>query len=443
MSADGRLATAVLLALLLALPSRAGAGLKVERQTLPNGLRLALAQQSAVPIVSLTCIVDGGARVDPKDRPGLAGFTAALLEEGTATRTSQEIARLVDSLGGTLETAAATDWVSASSAVLSRDWDTGVELVAESLLRPAFRAEDIERVRAETLGELQAAEDNPGYVAARAFRRALFGDGPYGHVVDGDPDSLRAITRDEVIAFHAGEIRPERTICVAVGDVPTERMRAVLTERLGGWTAAGAPRPTVEVTPPAPARVVVDKPISQANVVVGQIGVARTDPDYFPILLMNHALGGGGFTSRLMRTIRTEGGLAYSVDSSFSSTRLPGPFQVVLQTKVESTGEALALVHREIRRLHDEGVTEAELDQAKAFLTGSFPLRLDSITKLASFLAQVEYFGLGDDYIERYAERVGAVTVADAAKAAREHLDPDGLVEVIVGPEQTIAPQLE
>jgi zinc protease len=381
--------------------------------------------------------------VDPPDRPGLAGFTAALLEEGTATRDSQEIARLVDSLGGSFETSAATDWVSASTAVLARDWETGVELVAASLRTPAFRPEDIERVRAEILGELQAAEDSPGYVAGRAFRRAVYGDGPYGHVVDGEPDSIRAITRDEMVAFHAGEIRPERTICVAVGDIPVEKMRKTLAERLGDWEATGAPRPTAEVPPPPPSRKLVDKPISQANVVIGQIGVARTDPDYFPILLMNHVLGGGGFTSRLMRTIRTEGGLAYSVSSSFSSTRLPGPFQVVLQTKVESAGEAIALVHREIRRLHEEGVTQAELDQAKAFLTGSFPLRLDSITKLTSFLAQVEYFGLGPDYIDRYAERVGAVTIAAVAAAAREHLDPEGLTEVIVGPEPAIASQLK
>ena len=436
-------AIACLIALAGTLPTRAAPGLKVERETLPNGLRLALAQQSAVPIVALTCLIDGGARVDPQDRPGLAGFTAALLEEGTATRSSQEIARLVDSLGGSLDTAAGTDWVSASVAVLSRDWDTGVELVAESLRRPAFRVEDIERLRAESLGELQAAEDNPGYVATRAFRRALFGEGPYGHLVDGTPESLRAISRDEVLAFHADEIRPERTICVAVGDVPTDRMRAVLAQRLGDWTATGTPRPAPSVSPPAPSRALVDKPISQANIIVGQIGVARTDPDYFPILLMNHILGGGGFTSRLMKIIRTEGGLAYAVDSSFSSTRLPGPFQVVLQTKVESAGEALSLVHREVQRLHDEGVTQAELDQAKAFLTGSFPLRLDSITKLGGFLAQVEYFGLGDDYIDRYAERVGAVTVEAVGKAAQEHLDPEHLVEVIVGPEQAIAPQIK
>jgi zinc protease len=427
----------------LARPGNAADRLQVERERLPNGIRLVLAQQSAVPIVALTCLVDGGARVDPPERPGLAAFTATMLEEGTATRTSQEIARLVDSLGGSLDIGAGTDWISASVAVLARDWEQGVDLAAESLQRPAFRPEDVARVRAEILGELQSAEDSPGYVAGRAFRRALFGAGPYGHMVDGEPDSIRAITREDLVAFHGAEIRPDRTICVAVGDVPTTRMREVLAQRLGDWKASGTPRPVVEEPAPPPSRVFVDKPISQANVVVGQIGVARSSPDYFAIQLMNHILGGGGFTSRLMRIIRTEGGLAYSVDSSFGSTRLPGPFQIVLQTKVESAGEAIALVHREIRRLHDEGATQEELEQAKDFLTGSFPLRLDSIIKLAGYLAQVEYFGLGEDYIDTYADRVRAVTLEQVAAAARDRLHPDRLVEVIVGPEKAIAPQLK
>lgn len=415
----------------------------MERSQLTNGVRLVLAQQSAVPIVALTCLIDGGARVDPPDRPGLAAFTATMLEEGTATRSSQEIARLVDSLGGSLDIGAGTDWISASAAVLARDWDQGVDLVAESLERPAFHADDIERIRAEILGSLQSAEDNPGYVAGRAFRRALFGTGPYGHTVDGQPESVRAISREQLVAFHASEIRPERTICVAVGDVTTARMREVLEQKLGDWKASGTARTVAEEPTAGPSRVVVDKPISQANIIVGQVGVARSSPDYFAIQLMNHILGGGGFTSRLMRIIRTEGGLAYSVDSSFASTRLPGPFQIVLQTKVESAGEAIALVRREIQRLHDDGATQAELDQAKDFLTGSFPLRLDSIIKVAGYLAQVEYFGLGKDYIDTYADRVRAVTLDQVAAAARERLHPDRLVEVVVGPEKAIAPQLK
>jgi zinc protease len=187
--------------------------------------------------------------------------------------------------------------------------------------------------------------------------------------------------------------------------------------------------------------VVVDRPITQANIVLGQIGVARSNPDYFPILLMNHVLGGGGFTSRLMQTIRTKGGLAYSVSSHFEGNKLPGPFQVVLQTKVESAAEAIRLVRSEIEKLHRDGATEEELQMAKDYLTGNFPLRLDSTGKLAGFLVQVEYFGLGDDYIERYPERVRAVTVAQVRDAARRYLAPDALVQVVVGPTAKLAEQ--
>ena len=174
--------------------------------------------------------------------------------------------------------------------------------------------------------------------------------------------------------------------------------------------------------------------MTQASIVLGQIGVARSNPDYFPILLMNYVLGGGGFNSRLMQTIRTKGGLAYSVSSHFEGNKLPGPFQVSLQTKVESAAEALRLVREEIAKLHREGATEQELDAAKDYLTGNFPLRLDSTGKLAGFLGQVEYFGLGDDYIERYAERVRAVTLEDVARPPASTSGPTPLVQVVVAP---------
>ena len=174
---------------------------------------------------------------------------------------------------------------------------------------------------------------------------------------------------------------------------------------------------------------------------LGQLGIQRSNPDYFPILLMNWVLGGGGFNSRLMQTIRTKGGLAYSVASAFESSKLPGAFQVALQTKVESAGEAIELARAEIRKLHDEGATEAELNAAKDYLTGNFPLRLDSSGKLAGFLGQIEYFGLGDDYIERYSERVRAVTLDDVKKVAAKYLHPDALVQVVVGPQAKLAEQ--
>lgn len=444
---DLRLAFAAALVGRLALGASAAAiaapaGFEVERPRLANGVQLVLATQSSVPMVAIACLVDGGARLDPPGKAGLAGLTASLLGEGTKGRSSQEIARLVDSLGASLRTSAGQDWIEVGATVLARDFETGVDLIARSLREPTFPPEEVSRIRTEVLGELKASDDNPHMVAQRAFRKATFGNAPYGHPVDGTPEAVKRLSREDVVAFHRREIVPGRTLCAMVGDVSVERMREVATRLLGGWEAAGTPAAEPSPAPTPPARtVLVDMPVTQANIAIGQIGVARSSPDYFPILLMNHVLGGGGFTSRLMQKIRTEGGLAYGVSSSFASTRLPGPFQVVLQTKVASVAEAIRLVRGEIRRLHDEGATAEELEAAKDFLTGNFALRLDSSSKLAGFLAQVQYFGLGDDYVARYAERVRAVTVADVRRVAVEHLHPDALVEVVVGPAGELAGQ--
>ena len=422
--------------------AEAPAGPTVERPRLDNGIQLVLSTQSSVPIVSLSCLVDGGARIDPPGKAGLAGLAGSLLAEGTRGRSSQEIALLIESLGGTFGSDSAQDWISVSASVLARDFETGVDLIARSLREPTFPEGEVSRRKSEILGSLQADEDQPSTVAHRAFRAATFGDAPYGHPVDGTADSVKKLTRDDVVGFHRREIRPDRTLCAFVGDVPTDQMREAAVRLLGGWKAEAAPGPLPSPAAPPPARaVVVDMPVTQAAIVLGQIGVARDNPDYFSILLMNHILGGGGFTSRLMQKVRTEGGLAYGVGSSFGSSRLPGPFEVVLQTKVESAAEAIRIVRAEIQRLHDEGATAEELEAAKDYLTGSFPLRLDSTGKLAGFLAQIQYFGLGDDYIARYSERVRAVTLEDVKRAAATYLRPDDLVQVIVGPRARLVEQ--
>ncbi|MFP6665299.1 MAG: pitrilysin family protein [Deltaproteobacteria bacterium] len=419
----------------------AASAFESQRATLDNGLRLVMSEQKSVPIVSIDCLVDGGARIDPRDRPGLAGITADLLDEGTRAETAREIARRIDSIGGSFGTGAAYDWTHIGAAVLARDFTIAMDLIANSLRYPTFPEAEVERVRRETLGGLEAAEENPGGVAARTFRQALYGDASYGHPVAGTPAAVQAITRAEILAFHQRSITPDQTICAIVGDIATDQMLATARAKLGDWQGVAVLSKDRLTTPPASREIRIDRPVTQANIVIGQLGVARDNADYFPILLMNHILGGGGFTSRLMQEIRTRKGLAYSVYSRFSSNRLPGPFRVVLQTRAQTAGEAIAIVRREISRMHRNGVSAEELAAAQDFLTGSFPLRLDSTAKLSGLLAQIEYFGLGDDYIERYGERVRSVTLAEVAAAARRHLRPEDLIVVAVGPEVELSQQ--
>ncbi len=436
----------LLLAACLSNPTTAAAGPRTaavdRRITLDNGLRLLLSRQRSVPIVAIECLVDGGARVDPATRPGLAGFTAALLDEGTRQHSSREIAQLADSLGGSFSAGAAEDWINVSAFFLARDFETALELVAASLSTPTFPPEEVERIRRQILGSLEASEDEPGWVANRAFLAALYGQAPYGHPIAGNPATVKALRREDLVAFHEDEMSPERTICVIVGDVEVQTMETNARRLLGDWAAPAHDRADTRpapLPPSAPRVVVVDRPLEQANVVLGQSGVSRDDPDYFPLLVMNHILGGGGFTSRLLDTVRTRAGLAYGVYSHFIPNRLPGPFEIVLQTKVASTAQAIDLVRREVRRMHDTGATADELAAAQDYLTGNFPLRLDSTAKLADLFARIEYFGLGPGYITTYAERVRAVSSADVKRVAQAHLRPDALVTVVVGPRETLA----
>lgn len=428
-------------ALLGSVSAAGGAGPEVTRTRLDNGLRLVLSEQPAVPIVAIDCLVDGGARVDPPKRPGLAALTGTLLEEGTKGRSGQDIAKLIDSLGGSFGTGTSSDWVSASASVLSRDFETGLDLVGRSLREPTFPPEAVERLRTETLGELQASEEHPGYVASRGFRKTLFGSAPYGHPAHGTPASVEAISRDEIVAYHRDWILPERTICAIVGDVETKRMEEVARKKLGSWKRGESPAEPKPAKAPPAREVLIDMPTTQANIVIGQIGVDRQNPDFFAIRVMNHILGGGGFTSRLVDTVRDENGLAYSIHSRFGSNRFPGAFQVVLQTKVESARAAIDLVRAEIAGIHEKGVTAEELEAAQDYLTGNFPLSLDSTSKLTGFLAQIEYFGLGDDYIETYGDRIRAISTDDVAAAARRYLQPDALVQIAVGPEGKLTAQ--
>lgn len=425
----------VLLPLLLLGWTSRGHALEASRHTLPNGLRLVILEQSTVPIVTVDCLVDGGARVDPRTQPGLASFTADLLDEGTQQATGPEIARRIDSLGGSLRVGAGQDWIYAGTSVLSRDFRTGLGLVAASLRYPTFPEAEIERIRRETLGAITSSDENPAVIASRTFRGALFGDTPYGHPIIGTPESVRTLSRADIVDFHQRILKPNKTICAVVGDVTEAEVLSQIETAFGDWKGKAYAEVGRAATPPSPRKIAVFQPTSQASIVIGQLGISRDNPDYFPLLLMNHIFGGGGFTSRLVERVRTKEGLVYSIYSRLSSTRLPGAFRIGLQTKAENAEKAIQIVREELANMHQDGATPEELEAAKDYLTGSFPLRLDSTGKLSGLLAQIEYFDLGDDYISTYTERIRKVTVEEVRSVARKYLRPEGLIVITVGPE--------
>jgi zinc protease len=415
-----------------AAPVRA-VGPTVVESKLACGARLFVSEQRNLPIVVIRILVDAGGRLDPKDQEGLANLTAVLLTEGTKTRSATEISETIDFLGGSLSSWAETDYAAVALRVLSKDIDVGTDLLADVLLHPAFSGPDLERRRETIVAGIRNARDNPTQVAQKAFRRAVFEGEPYGHPVDGTEDSVRRITRAEVKSFYERNYGSARALIVVVGDVSSAEVEHLLDHKLAAWKQGGE---RTFVYPPAPraqARTLrVDKRVTQAAIILGHDGVARDNPDIEALSVMNYILGSGGFSSRLTESIRMQAGLAYSVGSSFAMYKSRGSFQIVMQTKNRSVGEAVARAKKELERIRNEPVADQELDEARRYLTGSFPLSLDTLGEVADFISAVAFYNLGWDYADRYLERVRAVTREDVQRVARQYLHPDALLEVVV-----------
>ncbi len=424
---------------LLGLPVGLGwapaAELKPVRFTTPNGLTVLVLEQHSLPIVQLQALVKAGSAHDPEGKAGLANLVAALLDEGTATRSAKQIAEQIEFVGGTLAAKAGEDFTTASARVLHKDVELGFELLADILLHPTFPAAELERVRSQILGEILSEQDDPGAVASKAFNQLVFDGHPYRWPTNGTEQTVPTLTRADVQAFYAREYLPNQTILTIVGDLTVERARALVDKYFGEWKRGEPPaRAAVQPAPlDKPIIKLIPKDLTQATIVVGHLGISRTNPDYYPIVVMNYILGGGGFSSRLMDSIRDNQGLTYGVGSHFDANLMPGAFLVSLQTRNEMANQAIAGVLAEIKGMQERPVTDEELADAKAYLVGSFPLRLDTTAKLADVLSQVEFYGLGLNYFTDYPQWIERVTKEDVMRVARQYLHPDRYALVLVG----------
>lgn len=411
-----------------------------KRTVLSNGMVLLTSEQRTLPMVSIELLVDAGSAHESANQAGLANLTAKLLTYGTKGRSAVQINETLDFIGASLETGCGQDTASLSVTVLKKDLPTGLDLLADILTQPTFPQTEIDRQKQAVIATIRANEENPGAVAAKAFAAALFPQSPYGRPVEGTEASVKSLQQKNLQDFFARYYRPNRTIVAIVGDVSEQEIAPLLSKALRGW-AKGEPSapPTAPVNSGPPKLVRVNKELTQANIAMGHGGVARGNPDYYAIQVMNYILGGGGFSSRAMDSIRNERGLAYSVYSFFAAEKSHGTFEFVMQTKNETATEAIRIATDEMRRIREQLVSDQELNDAKDYLIGSFPLRLDTNRKVASFLAQVEYFELGLDYPDRYPNLIRSVTREDVLRVAREYLQPDKLFTVIVGNLQKIA----
>jgi len=404
------------------------------RQILPSGATLLTLARPHLPVVAVEIDVAAGGALDPETLPGLASLTADLLDEGTTGHTGQGLAEALESMGAELSISTSHDATHLSLRVLKRHLPAALDLVAELLRTPAFRDDDVARIRQETRAALIAGEQEPNTVAGRAYRRAAYGDHPYGHPADGTLESVARITAGDCRRFHRRYYHPQGMVVSMVGAIDAVEAAHLWNERLAEWKALPEPLPPLPPTPPTHRqRIALDRPFTQTTLILGEAGVRRDAPDFFATLVMNHILGGGGFGSRLTTELRERRGLVYGIGSWFSLPMARGLFTIQLATKNASAKEAVAAVRAEVKRLRDDGPTDEEVADAEAYLTGSFPLRLDTSTKIASYLLFIEHHHLGLDYLRRFPALVSAVTRDQVAAAARAHLDPDGLIVVAVG----------
>jgi zinc protease len=360
---------------------------------------------------------------------------ASLLDEGTTTRSSRQLAEQIDFVGGSLAVQASEDYTTASARTLKKDIDLGFTLLADILQHPAFPKQEFERVRSQILGEISSDNDDPGHVAMKAFNQLVFQNHPYRWPVNGTEETLNKITLADVQSFYTKEYLPNQVILTIVGDVTAEQATTLVQTHFGSWKKGAVPSRSVKKPTAIDKKTVqlIEKDLTQSTIVIGHPGISRTNPDFYAVTVMNHVLGAGGFSSRLMDSIRDKQGLAYGIMSHYDARVMPGSFWINLQTRTETTNQAISGVLIEMKAIREAPVSDQELADAKAFLMGSFPLRLDSTSKLAQVLAQVEFFGLGFDYFSQYPKWIERVTKEDVQRVAKQYLDPQHYALVVVG----------
>lgn len=416
---------------LWALPASA---LEIKRTVLSNGAVLMVSEEHQLPMVTISIAFDAGARRDPQDKAGLATLTAASLEQGTQNIEAADFNRQIDFMGSSVSVGADHDNAVAGMTSLTKYKDQTLHLLTQMLADPGLRDADILRKRGDQLADLKASEEEPGYVAQVAFIKELFGDGPYGHPISGLSETVSKLTPDDVRSFYRDHYKIGSAVIAVTGDVEPDAIKQQLEKELSALpgTVSHQEVPPPPEVPPGIHLTTIDRSIAQANLILGSGGVARSNPDYYKLQVMNYILGGGGFSSRLMKVVRSKGGLAYTVASGFEAGKFPGAFLVILQTKNASANEALKLVLQQMQEIREAPVSAAEINSAKKYLIGSFPMKLDRQSQIASFMLEIQLYGLGLDYADRYPKLIDSVTIADVQEVARKYIHPDAIDVVAV-----------
>jgi zinc protease len=407
---------------------------------LSNGLTLIVAERNQLPTIHLQVMVRAGSTQDPPRLSGLANLTAELLTQGTAQREASQMNREIESVGGSLSVSCELDYAAISLSILKKDLPLGLSILADILLNPLFSPPEIDRKISEMKARLKRMDEEPRQVAQLAFSKKLFGNHPYALPIEGSLSALSEIGREDIIHFFKTYYRPGNVSIVIVGQLSLEEGVKLIAPLFNKWPSASVEHPVLSTPPDLTGPVIerIDRPITQANIIWGHLGISRSNPDFYILQVMNYILGGGGFVSRLVDNIRDNLGLTYGIHSHFDAREYPGSFQIAVETKNQNADQALFEILKEIKKLIEKGVSPSELSEAKAYLTGSFPLRMDTNGKMVRLLSSIEMYGLGLDFPEKYAKLINQVTAEDILRAARTYLKPEKFLLVVVGNQKEI-----
>ncbi|AZV79806.1 insulinase family protein [Parasedimentitalea marina] len=416
---------------LFALPALAE--VKIKEVTSPGGITAWLVEDHSIPFTALELRFRGGTSLDAPGKRGAIYLMAGLLEEGAGDLMAQDYAKALEALAASFSYDTGKDTTSISARFLSENRDDAIALLRDTIHQPRFDQVAVDRVRGQVLSGLRSDAKDPNDIAGRAFAAMTYGDHPYGTDGKGTIDSVTALTRQDIVNAHRSVFARDQLYVGAVGDINAEQLGALLDTLLGDLPDTGAPIPgPATVTIPGGVTV-IDFDTPQSVALFGQIGIDRDDPRFFAAYVMNQILGGGSFESRLMTEVREKRGLTYGVYSYLVPRDLAAIYMGSVASANDKMAQAVQVIRDEWNRMATEGVTEKELQDAKTYLTGAYPLRFDGNGPIASIMVGMQVQGLPIDYIATRNDKVNAVTLEDVNTLAAELMDPDGLHFTVVG----------
>ena len=435
-----RLRMVLLAALAVVSAGQSYAAIQIQRVVSPGGIEAWLVEDHRVPLMALDLSIRGGASLDPAGKEGLALMTASLLDEGAGDLTASVFQKEMADKSIALSYGADQDSFSASVKTLTKFRDRAFDMLALSLTKPRFDADAVERVRNEMVTSIAQSMGTPGWAARRKLSETVFGAHPYGRPANGTIASLRAIAVPDMRQFIKTRIGRDQLLVTAAGDITPAELGPALDRIFAALPAKAAPFAVPDVAPKDQGQtIIIQRELPQSLIMMAEPGMTRNDPDWYAGQIVNYTLGGGGFQSRLMEDVRgagTKKGLSYGFSSAFIPYKHAGLVMASGSTKNATAAETLGVVKDEFAKMHRDGITQSELDDAKTYITGSFPLAFTSTDKLAALLMQLRVQDLGIDYLDRRDALINAVTLDDAKRVSARLLDPAKLTTIIVGKPQ-------